>query len=169
MRIDPRGNARSSEITTSCSIGDWVCSFDNRHETACPLRFMKVCGFASFVTAPSISPRPTRELHSRRATAIPSSWANLSISMNPRLWRVHSYSFPGFPKPTINIRHDYKIFRINRMHLVNLANLVNPVQKLTRIPRPLLPSCPCQSLRAQRALHLQPAPQARPLPSQYRQ
>src|SRR5262245_5202178 len=37
---------------------------------------------------------------------MPWSRANLSISMNPRLWRVHSYSFPGFPKPTINMtRH----------------------------------------------------------------
>src|ERR1041385_4172098 len=64
---------------------------------------MKVCGFTSLVATSSIRPRPTSELHSRLPTAIPSSWANLSINMNPRLCRVHSYSFPGFPKPTINI------------------------------------------------------------------
>src|SRR5215216_4689833 len=64
---------------------------------------MNVCGFASFVRTPSISPRPTSELHSRRPTTIPSSWANLSININPRLCRVHSYSFPGLPKPTISM------------------------------------------------------------------
>src|SRR5215207_6422505 len=103
MRMFPSGKARSSETTTSCSIGDSLLSFPSRHATACPLRFMKVCGFTNFVRVPSISPRPTSELHSRRPTTIPSSWANLSINMNPRLCRDHSYSFPGLPKPTISM------------------------------------------------------------------
>src|SRR5215213_7679809 len=105
MRTFPSGKARSSETTTSCSIGDSLLSFASRHATACPLRFMKVCGLTNFVRAPSISPRPTSELHSRRPTTIPSSWANLSINMNPRLCRDHSYSFPGLPKPTISMTY----------------------------------------------------------------
>src|SRR6185369_15155926 len=166
MRIVPSGSARSSEITTNCLTGESSSSFANRHDTACPLRFMNVCGFASFVAAFSICPRPTSELHSRRPTTIPSSWANLSINMNPRLCRVHSYSLPGFPKPTINIL------------VVGLRSWVlgkdqSPKTKdqllATRLPRPLLPSCPCQSLRVRWALHLQPPAPEQPLPSRYRQ
>src|SRR6185503_1050667 len=170
MRIFPTGNARSSEITTSCPIrsaGDSLSIFRSKHATACPLRFMKVCGFTNFVRVPSISPRPTSELHSRLLTLMPSSWANLSINMNPRLCRVDSYSFPGFPKPTINIRQDLQ--DSIRIYMSISKNLVNPVQQLSTPPRPRpLPSCPCQSLQAQRALQSQP--QALPLlPSRYRQ
>ena len=46
-------------------------------------------------------PAPTSDWHSRRIYSIPVSAANLSINMNPRLWRDHSYSAPGFPRPTI--------------------------------------------------------------------
>src|SRR5215218_9720717 len=117
-RIWPSGKARSSEITMSCLIGDSLSIFASKHATACPLRFMKVCGFTNFVRVPSTSPRPTSELHSRLLTLMPSSWANLSINMNPRLCRVDSYSFPGFHKPTINIRQDLQ--RFNQDLHVNL-------------------------------------------------
>src|SRR5215213_3033189 len=126
---------------------------------------MKVCGFASFVLERSICPRPTSELHSRRPTTIPSSPANLSINMNPRLWRVHSYSLPGLPKPTISISDcqlpiaDYLIPKLE----------IGNRQCLILLPRPLRPSCPCQLLRVRQALHLQSPAPPRPLPSRYRQ
>src|SRR5215212_899606 len=142
MRILPRGKARSSEITTNCFTGNSLLSFASRQETAWPLKFMKVCGFANFVRAPATSPRPTRELHSRRPTTIPSSWANLSINMNPRLCRDHSYSFPGFPRPTINIRQDVQDFQDVQDLLLIMKNPVNPVQTTTRLLRLRLPSCP---------------------------
>src|SRR5436190_9166342 len=36
--------------------------------------------------------------------------------MNPRLWRDHSYSLPGFPRPTINHMSDFR-FQISDFRL----------------------------------------------------
>src|SRR6266403_4094599 len=102
IRIFPNGKARSSDITINWSPGSSRLCFASKQETACPLKFINVCGLTSFTALPSSSPRPTNELHSRRLTAIPASLTSLSINMKPRLCRDHSYSLPGLPSPTIS-------------------------------------------------------------------
>ncbi len=50
---------------------------------------------------PPIAPNPTNDIFSFRLTRIACDSASRSITMNPRLCGVFSYSSPGFPRPTI--------------------------------------------------------------------
>src|ERR1044072_6732097 len=70
---------------------------------------MNVSALTSRARSPSMVAAPTNERHSFRFTVAFASAANLSINRNPRLWRVHAYSSPGFPNPTMRRLANFRL------------------------------------------------------------
>ena len=60
---------------------------------------MKVSGFISRHLCPAMTPSPTRALNLSLRILAPQSAATASRAWKPALWRVFSYSRPGFPSP----------------------------------------------------------------------
>ena len=59
-------------------------------------------GFINITFSPLIIAVPIKALNCLCVNEILINSANLSIAIYPALWRVFSYSFPGFPNPTIS-------------------------------------------------------------------
>src|SRR5579859_8015394 len=99
-RICPSGRSASSTTTSNCDGS--ILSHFNSAFTAEPLRFIYVCGLAS--TSLPASPAMASAIFAenrhllRKEQSIFS--ANRSSAAKPMLWRVPSYSRPGFPSPT---------------------------------------------------------------------
>src|SRR5688572_14568986 len=98
-RTVPAGKS-SSSCTTSTSSG-LILKKPASICTGCPLRFMNDCGRSSHEPLP-VLPTSALNLGSLRRTT-PFAWANFSTSQKPALWRVRSYSLPGFPRPTTSL------------------------------------------------------------------
>src|SRR5688572_22937990 len=65
-----------------------------------PDRFMYVVGFSSTVACPPTFVCENSPLNLAVDRGAPQRCASRSTTMNPMLWRVASYSFPGLPRPT---------------------------------------------------------------------
>src|SRR5437868_9465656 len=69
--------------------------------TACPLRFMKVCGLAMITFVPAIDPRAISALACFVEKRSRCCSATSSTTMKPALCLVVAYLEPGLPSPTI--------------------------------------------------------------------
>src|SRR6478736_5044838 len=99
-RKRPASRWKSSTRTRSCLAGSNP-GMERRGASAAPLRFMYVHGLKRRISSPCRRPAVLRAWVPRLKAPNPQRVARWSASQNPALWRVPSYSEPGFPSPTM--------------------------------------------------------------------
>lgn len=143
IRIVPKAKSRSSWMTTRALGGTWNSSINRT--SASPLRFIKVCGFASTTSQPSHRPFAQWESMPFLVTGIDQLRASRSMTRKPMLWRVNWYSRPGLPRPTISHTKLREIALVIRILPLLPSFLLQPPQPPRQAPPLLLPWRPPRS------------------------